>query len=1018
MNKINLLKSVIIGLAFMTSSTLLAQIKVGDNPDVVNPASAIEVESTTKGILLPRMTTTQMNAILTPPNGLMVFNITDSCTFYYHNAWKSTCNARTGGISMADTDNDTRIQLEKTSDDDLIRFDAAGNEVLTINSNSDLSLQNEGTVGAGSAKIQFLSPTGPGSLLNRKILMQNKVELRDNNLSIKDGSGSNDRIVLKGNSSSPSIEITDIVTSEKVKLGTDGDSYLNIDGNFGVGTTTPQERLHVDANNDSLQFENLAGTGSGLAINAAGKVYRANIDPVDSSEWTNQGDYTLSRRAAASGDTVVISDNGLLGIGTAAPETHIDVFDPSFAQIRATGNNVRLRLRDNDATINTDGHQNYILFDDKDDTPTGVIGFATGGRKMQISNNMTGELSGVSITNGSGGIIDLDSVGNVGIGRTDAKERLDVNGAIRAGDDISVTGSVMLRDKYWSGSLVNLGTEYSSGNGLLSYGVRSKVGAAGFTSTSPISMSKSVLKVGQYLDFRTADRAVDIIGDDVSLTSRLYIENDGDVGIGTTAPGGKFYVNNDKIGSDSSFVVKKSGNIGIGISAPAYKLDLNGNMRFGQSGAYTQVVGQNSSLAGYNGVFEFYPQTIPGSGQAEHVTYFKSNLGSGTSGINRHSVLVDGALGVGTSGLPTGKFHVDNDAVGSDSSFVILANGNVGIGTTSPTTPLEVQSNDGIGNNITIKDLKVGTALAPTLMGVEYVGYSNKKKAGIYATDEASNFDRGQLIFKTQNSGGSLSEKMRIRHDGNIGIGTNDPSQNLTIRDNASTIRLEAASSPTGYYSEIVNNYNGGDQGYYSIQGQRLIGNKLYSAVATTNTTTYINARNSLAFTTSVNNPTTAAHVKMVLDRDGKLGIGTTGPDYQLDVVHSVAELARFTRTSGGDIQLAVSSGDAQIRYTNSTASTGTWFTGVENADNSFHLGTGTTLAGTGTKLIVLSTGNVGIGENNPDEKLEVNGTIKATDINFTNLPVHADEAAAIAAGTLSTGDLYMTATGEIRIKL
>lgn len=60
---------------------------------------------------------------------------------------------------------------------------------------------------------------------------------------------------------------------------------------------------------------------------------------------------------------------------------------------------------------------------------------------------------------------------------------------------------------------------------------------------------------------------------------------------------------------------------------------------------------------------------------------------------------------------------------------------------------------------------------------------------------------------------------------------------------------------------------------------------------------------------------------------------------------------------------------------------------------------------------------NVGIGVNTPTEKLEVNGTIKATKINFTGLPTYADDAAA-AAGGLVAGDCYKTATGELRIKL
>lgn len=64
-----------------------------------------------------------------------------------------------------------------------------------------------------------------------------------------------------------------------------------------------------------------------------------------------------------------------------------------------------------------------------------------------------------------------------------------------------------------------------------------------------------------------------------------------------------------------------------------------------------------------------------------------------------------------------------------------------------------------------------------------------------------------------------------------------------------------------------------------------------------------------------------------------------------------------------------------------------------------------------------ISSGNVGVGVSNPSEKLEVVGTIKATDINFTGLATYADDTAA-GLGGLVTGDVYKTAAGDLKIKL
>jgi hypothetical protein len=51
----------------------MAQLKVGDNPTTINPSAVLEVESTSKGLLPPRMTQTQRDAITSPANGLIIY---------------------------------------------------------------------------------------------------------------------------------------------------------------------------------------------------------------------------------------------------------------------------------------------------------------------------------------------------------------------------------------------------------------------------------------------------------------------------------------------------------------------------------------------------------------------------------------------------------------------------------------------------------------------------------------------------------------------------------------------------------------------------------------------------------------------------------------------------------------------------------------------------------------------------------------------------------------------------------
>jgi hypothetical protein len=71
---------------------------VGIGTSVPNTDALLDINSTTKGVLLPRMTTTQRQAIPTPPNGLMVYD-TDKNEFFHYNgvAWRTILNSRMKG---------------------------------------------------------------------------------------------------------------------------------------------------------------------------------------------------------------------------------------------------------------------------------------------------------------------------------------------------------------------------------------------------------------------------------------------------------------------------------------------------------------------------------------------------------------------------------------------------------------------------------------------------------------------------------------------------------------------------------------------------------------------------------------------------------------------------------------------------------------------------------------------------------------------------------------------------------
>jgi hypothetical protein len=66
------------------------QVKMGDNISAIGSSSLLELESTTSGFVLPRMTQAQIDA-LTPQAGMLVYNTTTNCIYAYESSGQWGC---------------------------------------------------------------------------------------------------------------------------------------------------------------------------------------------------------------------------------------------------------------------------------------------------------------------------------------------------------------------------------------------------------------------------------------------------------------------------------------------------------------------------------------------------------------------------------------------------------------------------------------------------------------------------------------------------------------------------------------------------------------------------------------------------------------------------------------------------------------------------------------------------------------------------------------------------------------
>jgi hypothetical protein len=275
------------------------------------------------------------------------------------------------------------------------------------------------------------------------------------------------------------------------------------------------------------------------------------------------------------------------------------------------------------------------------------------------------------------------------------------------------------------------------------------------------------------------------------------------------------------------------GRLGIGTTSPAKSLQVQGEVQIGTSG-----------VSGTYDVY-LYPNT---SGQS--VRWVRSDngtlgLGRGTTAGVNEDVRIDsgGRLLVGTS---------TNYAIGDSSGWSVQVGNSAGISNlrtgnnSSPSYLVLAKTRATSAGSFAIlqnNDI-VGDISFAADDGTDYATNAAKIRCEVDGTPGANDMP-GRLVFSTTADGNAgPTERMRIRSDGNIGIGATTPTEKLTVSGNVSVSgNVQAASINNGPLAGMRNAIINGNFDHWqrgtSFTGSEYGADRWFSArVGTTHTAT------------------------------------------------------------------------------------------------------------------------------------------------------------------------------------